>query len=87
MGYIFDRKTGRGATQSGLSSAADTLDVVLDSEGVPFAPSSCSHEFDYDKAGNLVTDTAFDPVTRIARVQTFTYDGTTLTGHTAWEQQ
>ncbi|MDN7430519.1 hypothetical protein [Burkholderia sp. AU45388] len=87
MGNLVDRHSGRGDTQSGLARAADTLDVVVDAAGVVFSPSSCSHVFQYDASGNLVADTAIEPITGIERVQRYTYDGPNLISHTAWESK
>ncbi|WP_176039518.1 hypothetical protein [Burkholderia stabilis] len=86
MGNIVDRHTGRNDTQSGLCAAADTLSVVLDTNGVPFSPASCNHAFEYDATGNLVTDTAIDPITGIKRVQSYTYEKSILIGNSAWER-
>lgn len=58
----------------------------IDSAGIPFAPSACSHAYGYS-GGNLVTDTATEPGTGIVRVKTYTWVGGQVTAETVWVKQ
>jgi YD repeat-containing protein len=60
-------------------------DITLDSAGVAFSPSACSHAYAYDGSGNLVTDTA--TLGAVVRVKTLTWSSGSITAETKWVVQ
>jgi hypothetical protein len=60
-----------------------SLEVVLDSGGVPFSPESSAHAYTYNGDGTLATDTATG-TDGVVRIKTYTYTAGNVTAETKW---
>lgn len=86
---FLDQQVSNGYLQIIVDASCN--DLTLDNEGWPFSPESCSHVFTADAGGNILTDTATEPMTGVVRVQTFTYAseaaGAAMATKSAWIRQ